>query len=76
MASLSFAQDIRPFFRETDVEEMIDVAGFDLSRYEDVRDRAQDIYERLDDGSMPCDGAWPADQVARFKQWMDGGMAP
>jgi hypothetical protein len=76
MASLSFAQDIRPFFRETDVEEMIDVAGFDLSRYEDVRDRAQDIYERLDDGSMPCDGAWPADRVARFKQWMDDGMAP
>ena len=76
MASLSFAQDVRPLFRETDVEEMMDVAGFDLSRYEDVRDRAQDIYERLDEGSMPCDGAWPADQVARFKQWMDGGMAP
>ena len=76
MAPLSFAQDIRPFFRETDVEEMMDVAGFDLSRYEDVRDRAQDIYERLDEGSMPCDGAWPADQVARFKQWMDDGMAP
>ncbi|HKZ82519.1 MAG TPA: hypothetical protein VJ793_02545 [Anaerolineae bacterium] len=76
MASLSFAQDIRPLFRETDVEEMMDVAGFDLSRYEDVRDRAQDIYERLDEGSMPCDGAWPADQVARFKQWMDDGMAP
>ncbi|HET7089798.1 MAG TPA: hypothetical protein VFL17_14265 [Anaerolineae bacterium] len=76
MASLSFAQDIRPLFRETDVEEMIDVAGFDLSRYEDVRDRALDIYERLGDGSMPCDGAWPADQVARFKQWMDDGMAP
>jgi len=76
MASLSFAQDIRPLFRETDVEEMMDVAGFDLSRYEDVRDRAQDIYDRLDEGSMPCDGAWPADQVARFKQWMDDGMAP
>ncbi len=76
MASLSFAQDIRPLFRETDVEEMMDVAGFDLSRYEDVRDRAHDIYERLDEGSMPCDGAWPAEQVAKFKQWMDGGMAP
>ena len=76
MASLSFAQDIRPLFRETDVEEMMDVAGFDLSRYEDVRDRAQDIYDRLDEGSMPCDGAWPADQVARFKQWMHDGMAP
>ena len=76
MSSLSFAQDIRPLFRETDVEEMMDVAGFDLSRYEDVRDRAQDIFERLDEGSMPCDGAWPAEQVAKFKQWMDGGMAP
>ena len=76
MASLSFSQDIRPLIRETDVEEMMDVAGFDLSRYEDVRDRAQEIYERLDEGSMPCDGAWPADKVAQFKRWMDDGMAP
>jgi hypothetical protein len=74
MPPLNFAQDIRPLFRDNDVEEMKDVAGFDLSKVEDVRAHAQDIYERLADGSMPCDGAWPDDQIARFKQWMDEGM--
>jgi hypothetical protein len=73
---LSFAQDIRPLFRDMDIEVMQDVSGFDLSNYDDVRDRAGDIYERLADGSMPCDGAWPADQIARFRQWMDDGMPP
>ncbi len=74
--SLSFAQDIRLLFRDKDVDEMTDVAGFDLSKHDDVRAHAQDIYERVSDGSMPCDGAWPADQIAKFKQWMDEGMAP
>jgi hypothetical protein len=76
MARLSFAQDIRPLFREKDVAEMKSVAGFDLSKHDDVRARAQDIYERLADGSMPCDEAWPPDRIARFKQWMDDGLAP
>ncbi|MGQ0601094.1 MAG: hypothetical protein ACT4QE_05285 [Anaerolineales bacterium] len=73
--SLSFAQDIRLLFRDKDVDEMKDVASFDLSKHDDVRAHAQDIYERLADGSMPCDGAWSADQIAKFKQWMDEGMA-
>jgi hypothetical protein len=51
-------------------------SDFDLSKYEDVCARAADIYERLSDGSMPSDGAWPAEQIARLKQWMDEGMAP
>ena len=76
MSSLSFAQAIRPLFRDKDIEEMRDVADFDLSKYEDVRTRAADIYERLSEGSMPCDGAWPAEHLAKFKQWMDEGMAP
>jgi len=25
---------------------------------------------------MPCDGSWAKDQVAKFKRWMDEGMAP
>jgi hypothetical protein len=24
---------------------------------------------------MPCDGAWSAEQIAKFKQWLDEGMA-
>lgn len=76
MSPLSFAQDIRPLFRDEDVEEMKYQSDFDLSKYEDVRARAADIYERLSDGSMPSDGAWPTEQIARLKLWMDEGMAP
>ncbi len=76
MPPLSFAQDIRPLFRENDIKVMKDIANFDLSKYEDVRTEARNIYERLSDGSMPCDEPWSAVDIARFKQWMDEGMAP
>ena len=74
--ALSFASDIRPLFRDTpDVDAMKDF-GLDLSSYDDVKAQAQGIYARLEDGSMPCDGPWPKDQMSLFKQWMDEGMAP
>ncbi len=74
--ALSFAADIRPMFRdEPDVEAMKSF-GLDLSSYDDVKKNAEGIYSRLEDGSMPCDGEWPKDQIAKFKQWMDEGMAP
>jgi hypothetical protein len=76
MSPLSFTQAIRPLFREHDIQEMKEDADFDLSKYEDVRARSADIYERLADGSMPSDGAWPAEHIAKFKKWMDEGMAP
>jgi hypothetical protein len=71
---LSFDHDIRPFFRDNDIKEMKYV--FDLSQYNDVKTHAQGIYERLADGSMPCDGAWPAERIAQFRQWMDEGSLP
>jgi hypothetical protein len=71
-----FAADIRPLFRDSpDVESMKDM-GLDLSSYEDVQAKAQSIYSSLEDGSMPCDGPWPREQVALFKRWMDEGMQP
>jgi len=73
--ALSFEADIAPLFREKDVEEMKDISGLDLSDYAVVRDKAQGIYARLDDGSMPCDGPWPDEKVETFKRWMDQGMA-
>jgi hypothetical protein len=69
-----FAQDIRPLFNERDVSSMS--SSFDLSSYEDVRANADLIYIRLADGSMPCYGAWPAENVERFRTWIDGGFAP
>ena len=73
---LSFAADIRPLFRETPDIEAMKSFGLDLSSYDDVKAQAEAIYSRLEDGSMPCDDAWPKEQVAKFKQWMDDGMAP
>ena len=49
---------------------------FDLSAYEDVREYAEEIFDRLTDGTMPCDGRWPGDAVRRFREWIDGGMLP
>ena len=70
-AALSFAEDIRPLFREKDIEEMKDISGFDLSAYDDVREWASGIYARLADGSMPCDEPWSEERVAKFKRWME-----
>jgi len=69
---LSFARDIRPLFRESDRESM-DFA-FDLWNYHDVSAHAAGILERLTEGTMPCDGEWPEEQVARFRRWVEGGM--
>jgi len=74
--ALSFATDIRPLFRDTPDVTTMKRLGLDLSSYEAVKAKAEGIYARLENGSMPCDGAWPADHVARFKRWMDEGMAP
>jgi hypothetical protein len=71
MSEPTFAEDIRPLFRDSDVAAM--KFRLDLSSYEDVRDNADKIYERLEDGSMPCDGGWPAKQIATFKAWIDAG---
>jgi hypothetical protein len=68
---MSFEQDIRSLFRAQDVDEMS--WAFDLSAYEDVSEHAEDIYERLSDGTMPCDSPWPDEDVARFRQWIDAG---
>ena len=73
---LSFATDIRPLFRDSpDVESMKDI-GLDLSSYEEVKAKASEIHATVEDGSMPCDGAWPKEQVDLFKRWMDEGMQP
>jgi hypothetical protein len=74
--ALSFAEDIRPLFRDTpDVDSMKEF-GLDLSSYTEVKDQSEVMYERLKDGSMPCDGAWPEERLALFRRWMDEGMAP
>jgi CDGSH-type Zn-finger protein/truncated hemoglobin YjbI len=71
---VSFAAHIKPMFREQDRQSMS--FAFDLWSGDDVRAHAPEILQRLQDGSMPCDGAWPADRVEVFGRWTKTGMAP
>jgi hypothetical protein len=70
----SFENDVKPLFRERDRAAMLSVAEFDLWARPDVAEHSREILERLEDGSMPCDQAWPAEQVVLFRQWVDAGM--
>lgn len=68
----SFARDIQPLFREDDRASM--EFAFDLWNYQDVRAHAEDILERLTEGTMPCDGEWPEEQIAQLRRWVEAGM--
>jgi hypothetical protein len=70
--TVSFAVDIKPLFRDRDRGSMKFV--FDLWAYEEVKQHAAEIGERLRDGSMPCDGAWPQEQIDLFQGWVDSAM--
>ena len=54
-SAISFATDVRPLFREKDRESM--ESHFDLWSYDDVSGAADRILAKLEDGTMPCDGA-------------------
>ena len=68
---VSFEADIKPLFRERDRGSM--QFAFDLWSYDDVSEHADAILERLREGSMPCDGAWPQGQVELFERWVEAG---
>jgi hypothetical protein len=73
---LSFEQDIKPLFRPQDVRAMEQLRHFNLHKYEDVKQWADRIFEKLND-DMPCDGLWPESDIAKFKKWKDeDGMLP
>ncbi len=73
MSKLKFSTDIRPLFRDYDVESM-KPNGVDLSSYADVKKHAQDIYGRLSAKEMPCDGGWDEARLQKLKNWMEQGM--
>jgi hypothetical protein len=69
--SLSYAADIKPLFREGDRDSMR--FAFDLWSYDDVSSHATAILDRLEEGTMPCDNAWPDDRVDLFRRWLAQG---
>ena len=70
----SFEADVKPMFREQDRTSMRRM--FDLWSFDDVTGNAEAIYARVADGSMPCDGAWPAEKVSTFADWISEGSQP
>lgn len=68
-----FARDIQPLFREDDRFAM-DFA-FDLWDYQDVCTHAENILERIEDGSMPCDREWTPEQIDLLRRWIATGMS-
>ena len=68
---LSFEQHIKPLFREGDRQSM--KSAFDLWSHDDVAKNSNAILERLRNGTMPCDGAWPDEQIGVFQSWVEAG---
>jgi hypothetical protein len=69
--TLTFEHDIKPLFRASDRAAMR--KAFDLWSATDVATHGAAIAARLLDGSMPCDGPWPAERVAIFTRWLESG---
>ena len=72
--TVRFDAHVKPLFRERDRQSMS--FAFDLWSYDDVRAHATDILARLRNGSMPCDGRWPAERMDVFSRWVDSGAQP
>jgi hypothetical protein len=68
---MHFEEDVKPLFRERDRDSMR--SRFDLWSVDDVSTHADAILNVLEAGTMPCDGAWPAERVDIFRRWIDAG---
>jgi hypothetical protein len=69
--TVSFETDVKPLFREGDRRTMR--FAFDLWSHDDVGQNADAILDRLERGDMPCDRAWPEQQVDLFRRWIESG---
>jgi hypothetical protein len=49
------------------------LSDFDLWSHKDVAGHADAILGVLEAGSMPCDGAWPDDQIGILRRWVESG---
>ena len=67
-----FEKHVKTLFRHRDRQSM--KFAFDLWSYDDVKQNAHAILERVRSGSMPCDGAWPQEKVDAFERWVTSGM--
>ena len=68
---MGFSTDIQPLFREEDRDAMDFV--FDLWSFDDVRENAALILERIEDGSMPCDVLGDDAHIQILRDWIAAG---
>ena len=68
----SFAKDVRPLFRDKDVQAM--KFRFDLGSYQEVKDNADGILETVSEGNMPCDQSWSPQEIATLNSWISEGF--
>jgi CDGSH-type Zn-finger protein/truncated hemoglobin YjbI len=69
--TVSYSRHIKSMFRQMDRDSM--KFAFDLWSHDDVTMHAQAILQRLEAGTMPCDGAWPSERVEAFRRWVQAG---
>ena len=69
-----YESDIRPLFRDFDVETLQKLDGIDLNSVESVRSHGKELQERLNKGSLPYDACLSSDQIELFNRWIDSGM--
>jgi truncated hemoglobin YjbI len=68
---VSYTVHLKPLFRLVDQQSM--KWAFDLWSYEDVVSHADKIWTRISGGTMPPDGAWPAERVEILRRWIADG---
>jgi Ferritin-like len=71
MQPIGYEEGVKAMFRPRDRQSM--QFAFDLWSYDDVAAHADEILARVRAGTMPCDGAWPKEQVDGFQGWIDAG---
>ena len=71
---VGYERNVKPLFRDKDRSSML--KAFDLWSYADVSAHADAILAAVRGGSMPCDGAWTAEQVDVVARWIADGKLP
>jgi hypothetical protein len=76
--SISFARDIRPMFREVDVQHMRGMGVMlDDHAFMSERSHAESVLGTLTNKKMPPGGPfWEEAQLDLLRQWIDAGCPP
>ncbi|CAG8491774.1 11623_t:CDS:1 [Funneliformis caledonium] len=68
---ITWNQNIRGLFTENNARCMIS-KNKNLTSYDDVKDNAELIYQKLSRKEMPPGDPWSEYQIGLFKRWMEG----